>query len=263
MVIMTKLTPKEIVSIVLAFTLLICLFPLPYGFFVLIRLVSTIVFGYLAYDFYQRGETAKCIVAALIVLLFQPFAKISFEREIWNVIDIIVALLLFGNVIWERVKGVTTTAAPPTIQMSSEHSYDVFISYSTKDYYDHFGNPNPHSPIADLLTALDDAGISYWIDKQGLSGGIVFPQEIAKQIYNCKVFLFVSTANSNQSTWTMNEIATANNYGKTIIPFRADDTQFAPPIMIYIAGLQHINYYLNPTTAKHQLVNAIRQRINK
>ena len=110
---MTKLTPKEIVSIVLAFTLLICLFPLPYGFFVLIRLISTIVFGYLAYDFYKRGEAAKCVVAALIVLLFQPFAKITFEREIWNVIDIIVALLLFANVIWERVKGITAAAAPP------------------------------------------------------------------------------------------------------------------------------------------------------
>lgn len=259
---MTKLIPKEIVCIVLAFTLLICLFPLPYGFFVFIRLITTIVFGYLAYDFYKRGETIKCVVAALIMLLFQPIAKITFEREIWNVIDIIVALLLFGNVIWERVKGMTAAAAPPTIQMSSAHSYDVFISYSTKDYYDIFGNPNPNSPIADLLTTLDNAGISYWIDKQGLSGGTVFPQEIAKQIYNCKVFLFVSSANSNQSTWTMNEIATANNYGKNIIPLRADDTQFAPSIMIYVAGLQYINYYLNPTAAKRQLVATIKQLLS-
>ena len=261
---MTKLNPKEIVSIVLAFILLICLFPLPYGFFVLIRLISTIVFGYLAYDFYRRGETIKCVVAALIVLLFQPFAKISFEREIWNVIDIIVALLLFGNVIWERVKGVSATIAPPpSVQLSSAHGYDVFISYSSKDYYDIFGNPQPQSVISDLLTSLEDAGITYWIDTQGLSGGTVFPQEIAKQIYNCKVFLFVSTQNSNQSTWTMNEIATANNYGKNIIPLCADDTQFAPPIMIYIAGLQYINYYLNPTAAKRQLVHTIRQIINQ
>ena len=261
---MTKLIPKEIVCIVLAFTLLICLFPLPYGFFVLIRLISTIVFGYLAYDFYRRGETIKCVVAALIVLLFQPFAKISFEREIWNVIDIIVALLLFGNVIWERVKGVSATIAPPpSVQLSSAHGYDVFISYSSKDYYDIFGNPQPQSVISDLLTSLEDAGITYWIDTQGLSGGTVFPQEIAKQIYNCKVFLFVSTQNSNQSTWTMNEIATANNYGKNIIPLCADDTQFAPPIMIYIAGLQYINYYLNPTAAKRQLVHTIRQIINQ
>ena len=261
---MTKLNPKEIVSIILALVLLLCLFPLPYGFFVFIRLITTIVFGYFAYDFYQRGETAKCIVAALIMLLFQPIAKITFEREIWNVIDIIVALLLFGHVIWERVKGVSATIAPPpSVHLSSAHGYDVFISCSTKDYYDIFGNPNPHSPIADLLTALEDAGITYWIDKQGLSGGTVFPQEIAKQIYNCKVFLFVSTQNSNQSTWTMNEIATANNYGKSIIPLRADDTQFAPPIMIYIAGLQYINYYLNPTVAKRQLVNTIHQIINQ
>jgi hypothetical protein len=260
---MTKLTPKEITSIVLAFILLLCLFPLPYGFFVFIRLITTIVFGYFAYDFYQRGEAAKCIVAALIMLLFQPFAKITFEREIWNVIDIIVALLLFGHVIWERVKGMSAASTPPTIQMSSAHSYDVFISYSSKDYYDLFGNPQPQSVISDLLTSLEDAGITYWIDTQGLSGGTVFPQEIAKQIYNCKVFLFVSTHNSNQSTWTMNEIATANNYGKNIIPLRADDTQFAPPIMIYIAGLQYINYYLNPTAAKRQLVNTIRQIINQ
>jgi hypothetical protein len=230
---------------------------------VLIRLISTIVFGYLAYDFYQRGETIKCVVAALIMLLFQPFAKITFEREIWNVIDIIVALLLFANVIWERVKGMTAAAAPPDIQMSSAHGYDVFISYSTKDYYDLFGNPNSHSPIADLLATLDNAGISYWIDKQGLSGGVVFPQEIARQIYNCKVFLFVSSANSNQSTWTMNEIATANNYGKTIVPLRIDDTQFAPPIMIYVAGLQYINYYLNPTMAKYQLLTTIKNSILK
>ena len=60
----------------------------------------------------------------------------------------------------------------------------------------------------------------------------------------------------------MNEIATANNYGKTIVPLRMDDTQFAPPIMIYVAGLQYINYDLNPTAAKHQLVNTIRQIIN-
>ena len=157
----------------------------------------------------------------------------------------------------------TAVAPPPAIQMSSAHGYDVFVSYSTKDYYDVFGNPNLHSTIADILKDLDDAGITYWIDNQGLSGGVVFPQEIAQQIYNCKVFLFVSSASSNQSTWTMNEIATANTYGKTIVPLRIDDTQFAPAIMIYVAGLQHINYYINPAAAKQQLVAALKQMLGK
>ena len=57
----------------------------------------------------------------------------------------------------------------------------------------------------------------------------------------------------------MNEIATAQTYGKTIIPLRADNTLFAPAIMIYVAGLQHINYYLNPTAGKKQLVQTIKQ----
>ena len=226
-----KLNHKEIVCIVLALMLLLCLFPLPYGFFVFIRLITTIIFGYFAYDFYRKGDTAKCIVAALIMLLFQPIAKITFEREIWNVIDIIVALLLFGYVIWERLKNVapgTITNTQPLIQMSNAHSCDVFISYSSKDYYDTLGKPLPNNIIDNITYALDEAGITYWIDRQGLSGGVIYPQEIANQIYNCKVFLFISTANSNQSAWTMNEIATANNYGKTIIPLRADNTEFAP-----------------------------------
>ena len=253
-----KANPKEIICIVLALVLLLCLFPLPYGFFVFVRLIATIVFGYLIYDFYQRGETVKCIVAVLLLLIFQPFAKVSFAREIWQVIDVIVALLLFGNVIWERVKGLTSGASlSPTIK--TEVGYDVFISYSTKDHYDLLGDVNPDSVISDIQNALENAGISYWIDKHGLSGGVVFPQEIAKQIYNCKVFLFISTENSNRSSWTMNEIATAQTYGKTIIPLRADNTLFAPAIMIYVAGLQHINYYLNPTAGKKQLVQTIKQ----
>jgi hypothetical protein len=61
----------------------------------------------------------------------------------------------------------------------------------------------------------------------------------------------------------MNEIATANTYGKTIVPLRIDDTQFAPAIMIYVAGLQHINYYINPAAAKQQLVAALKQMLGK
>ena len=117
----------------------------------------------------------------------------------------------------------------------------------------------PNNVIADIQSTLDGAGITYWIYQQGLAGGVVFPQEIARQIYNCKVFLFISTVNSNQSAWTMNEIATANNYGKTIIPLRADNTEFAPSIMIYVAGLQYVNYYINPQAAKQQLVETIKQ----
>ena len=255
----TRLRPKEIVCLGLAFMLLLSLLPLSYGLFVLVRLVTTAVFGYLVYDFYKKKEKVPCIVSVLIMVLYQPFANVTIEPEIWHVVDIIVALLLFGYVVWERLCAISAALASPItpVELAKTHGYDVFVSYSTKDYYDRWGNPLPDSVIADVLTALEDAGISYWIDKQGLAGGTVFPQEIARQIYNCKVFLYISSENANQSTWTMNEIATANSYGKTIIPLRADASDFAPAIMIYIAGLQYVNYYLNPDAAKRQLVETV------
>lgn len=49
---------------------------------------------------------------------------------------------------------------------------DVFISYSRKD-----------TPVADrICRALDSAGISYFIDRQGIGGGREFPELLAQAI---------------------------------------------------------------------------------
>lgn len=142
--------------------------------------------------------------------------------------------------------------------VSTHHSSapDVFISYSQKDYKDAQGREIPGNVISKIQQALTDAGISYWIDREGLQGGDTFPQRIAQHINEAKVFVFVSSANSNQSPWTMNEIATASAYGKTIIPFRLDDTQYAASIMIFLAALQYVQYVGNGN-AMTELVRAV------
>ena len=38
--------------ILLAIALLICLMPMPYGYYILIRYISAIAFGVMAYDYY-------------------------------------------------------------------------------------------------------------------------------------------------------------------------------------------------------------------
>ena len=43
-------------KIVLAVLLLLCLLDMPYGFYILIRYVATIVFGYMAYSYYQENK---------------------------------------------------------------------------------------------------------------------------------------------------------------------------------------------------------------
>lgn len=94
--------------------------------------------------------------------------------------------------------------------------HDVFISYSRKD-----------TPIADrICEALDRAGISYFIDRKGIAGGMEFPDVLAKAILNCSVFLFLGSANSYQSKFTTNEIIYAFNKleRNQIIPYLIDDT---------------------------------------
>lgn len=133
----------------------------------------------------------------------------------------------------------------------------VFISYARKDYVDNHNRIIPNNIVSRVQNALRDAGISYWIDEEGLQAGDTFPTKIAKQIEACKVFLFISTENSNQSPWVVNEIATAHHYGKPIIPLRYDLSPYNPGIMLYIASLQYIDYSANPKIAIADLVAAV------
>ncbi len=134
---------------------------------------------------------------------------------------------------------------------------DVFISYARKDYLDDHNRIIPNNIISRVQNALRDAGISYWIDEEGLQAGDTFPVKIAQQIEHCQVFLFISTENSNQSPWVVNEIATAHYYHKPIIPFRYDTSSYHPGLMIYIASLQYIDYLATPKTALNDVVHAI------
>jgi hypothetical protein len=137
---------------------------------------------------------------------------------------------------------------------------EVFISYSTKDYLDENNHIIPGNIITKIQEQLTAAGITYWIDREGLVGGDHFPERIAQRIHDSKVLLFVSTENSNQSNWTANEIATAHHYGKTIIPFKVDSSTYSPAVMIYIAMNQYIPYQNNPN-AMQQIVDAIRSTL--
>lgn len=141
--------------------------------------------------------------------------------------------------------------------------YDVFISYATRDYMYDDGRIIPGNVISQIQQTLRDNGISYWIDKEGLLCGDEFPVTIAEQIRNAKVFLFVSSQNANHSDWTLNEIATARNFGKRIIPFRYDNTPYDTSIMIYVAGLQYVSYQSNPQKAMSDLVAAVHRAMGK
>lgn len=82
------------IKILIAVFLLLCLAPMPYGYYTLVRFVAMIVFGVMAYKYYQVKKEGLAITFGALALLFQPFIKIALGRTIWNVVDVIAAILL-------------------------------------------------------------------------------------------------------------------------------------------------------------------------
>ena len=80
----------------LAVLLLLCLAPMPYGYYQLVRFVAMVVFAILAFNYYKEKKNELSITFGALALLFQPFLKVALGRMIWNVVDVAVALLLIA-----------------------------------------------------------------------------------------------------------------------------------------------------------------------
>lgn len=70
---------------------------------------------------------------------------------------------------------------------------NVFISYSRRDYVDGHGEVIPGNSISRILEALENNGITYWIDKQGIYSGDEFKGLLTQAIMDADVFVFVSS----------------------------------------------------------------------
>jgi len=85
--------------------MLLCLAPMPYGYFQLVRFLSTLFFGVMAFRFYKERKEWLTYTCGTLALLFQPFYKIALGRMVWNIIDVIVAIGLIALFIYEWKKG--------------------------------------------------------------------------------------------------------------------------------------------------------------
>lgn len=93
------------IKIVLAVLFLLCLLDMPYGFYQLVRFVGLVGFAILAYNANEQKNKTEMIIYVCLAVLFQPFLKISLGREIWNIVDITVAIYLLYTVLFRgRIK---------------------------------------------------------------------------------------------------------------------------------------------------------------
>lgn len=121
--------------------------------------------------------------------------------------------------------------------------YDVFISYSRRDYVDEQENVLQDSPVKAILDCLDENNISYWFDKDGLYKGAEFVEVIADAIADSKMMVFVSSEHSNSSRYTAGEIFEAIENDLLIIPLKTDHSQYNKKFKLLLNPLDYIEYY--------------------
>lgn len=134
--------------------------------------------------------------------------------------------------------------------------YDVFISYSRKDYVKD-DVVIPGNPITAIQEMFDKNDISYWFDKDGIYSGQEFVEVISNAIANSKMLVFVSSKHSNASMWTAGEIFEAVDGEKLIIPVRIDDCPYNKKFKLLIRPLDYVDYQGQPNTALPQLLRAV------
>ena len=104
--------------------MLLCLAPMPYGYYMLVRFVAMVVFGLMAYQYYTRQKPIASVIFGVLALLFQPIYKIALGRVTWNVIDVLVAALLIGLFVLERRLMKKTTISFQQLQPQEQVSLE-------------------------------------------------------------------------------------------------------------------------------------------
>jgi len=91
---MTKSGVPHVLIYITSAMLFIAIAPLPYSYFTLLRIVVCSVFVLAFLVAYDRNYKNLIWVYALIAIIFNPFIKIHFDREIWMFIDVIASIIM-------------------------------------------------------------------------------------------------------------------------------------------------------------------------
>lgn len=81
-------------KLILSLLFLLCLAPMPYGFYSLVRFVAMIAFAIYAYAYYEKKNNRLAVAFLSLAILFQPLLPIYLGRTLWNIVDVLVAIFL-------------------------------------------------------------------------------------------------------------------------------------------------------------------------
>lgn len=118
--------------------------------------------------------------------------------------------------------------------------HNVFISYSHAE----------RSVATTVLSLLESKGIKCWIDYRDAVPGENYAGSIVQAIKHCDVVVLLLSERSGNSIHVLNEINSAVNAARTIIPFKLDDYELSDNLEYYL-GKTHWLEALTPPLEAH------------
>lgn len=109
--------------------------------------------------------------------------------------------------------------------MEQQKKYDIFISYSRKDF-------DEVNAFVEMLKQRIPT-LEIWFDLDGIESGDEFRDKIISAIKRSKYVLFALSKNSDQSEWTRKELGFAKGKGIKIVP-----------VLLRGAHLQEMDWFL-------------------
>jgi hypothetical protein len=121
-------------------------------------------------------------------------------------------------------------------------AYEVFISYSAKDV-----------TVAEAICqVLEKQGLSCWIAPRDITPGIKYAEAILDGINNCRIFLLILSADSNDSPQVEMEVDRAASKDVIILSFRIDQVILSKTMEYYLSS-RHWLDASTPPFEKHIL----------
>lgn len=93
-----------IIKIILATLFLLCLFNMPYFFYQFVRTIGMVGFALLAYYDSSKKDKTLMIIWLLSAVIINPIFKIALGRTLWNIMDIIWAIILVVTLFYDKRK---------------------------------------------------------------------------------------------------------------------------------------------------------------
>lgn len=129
--------------------------------------------------------------------------------------------------------------------------YDVFISHSSSDV-----------ELAEQICGyLEKQDIKCWIDTRNVAGK--YAKAIMEGIQQSEIMLLIYSEKANASSHVENEIDNAFCMGKTIIPFRIENTPYSDVLRYYLNKTHYVDGIPEPLEVLEQLCAQIKHNLSE